>query len=93
MNLLEEYKKRLKAIDERLEIKEPRKIEPRPIEAIPQCQYNLVVKDMLGHSIKILGFSLTYKECLTLGKHCEKSKLIKESEGQYTLHYTKIERG
>lgn len=56
-------------------------------------KYDLIVKDLEGRTIKEIAWGLSLPECLTLSKTMGKSKLIRESEGLYSLQYVKIERG
>lgn len=92
MKLLEEFKKRLAVIDQQYN-NVPKVRYQRELPKIPIIKYDLMIKDLEGKTIKELAWGLSLKECLTLGKQFAKSKLIRESEGLYSLQYVKIERG
>ena len=82
MNFKDELKRRFELIEHNL-----------ARHNIPLVRYDLVVRDMVGKVIKEIAWGLSLKECTTLAKHFEKSELIKDSEGQYSLHYLKVEKG
>jgi len=86
MNFADELRRRVKKIEDRLQ-------NPSPAPSIPIVKYDLVIRDCEGKVIKTIAWGIGLKECLALSKHMEKSKLIKTSNGEYSLHYLKIEKG
>lgn len=93
MNFLEEFNRRIALIDKQYGCNIPKPRYQREVQRVPIVKYDLMIKDLEGKTVKELAWGLSLKECLTLGKLHAKSKLIKESEGLYSLQYVKIERG
>lgn len=90
MDFQKELKRRLELVDKGLATsKTVRDVIPDP----PLYRYDLVIRDCENKVIKTLAWGLLLKECMTLSKVYERSKIIKESEGMYSLHYLKIEKG
>lgn len=88
MDFVNEFKKRVKRIDDSLNYKAPKYTSTEPV-----VRYDLVIRDCEGKVIKTVAWGISLKECLTLAKHMEKSKLIKQSNGEYSLYYLKAEKG
>jgi hypothetical protein len=52
--------------------------------------YNIEVNDLEGKHIKTVAWNVTLPEAYSLMSRFQKSRLILESQGNYTLHHTEI---
>jgi len=93
MDFVNELKKKIVEINQRIDNK--KKIDDQEVTRyyspirIGCIKYNIVIKDLEGKVIKKLAWGLALEECLMFAKLYNKSKLIKELSGLFSLQYVK----